>query len=99
MKLEVVVEPSGGIIVSLSQGVHFGRGHVSRTREATMKLQWYKMKQMSKNLHGNACTTTMLYSSAWIFFELAGSLANSSPGSASPVHDGACQSHSSNSSH
>jgi hypothetical protein len=38
MKLEVVVEPSGRVIISLSQSVHFGWGHIRGTREATMKL-------------------------------------------------------------
>lgn len=74
MKLEIVVEPSGGIIVSLGQSVHFSRSHISRAREASMKLQEYvEDGAISKELHKDKWhysylpNSTMLHSSAWIF--------------------------------
>ena len=39
MKLEVVVEASGGVKVSVCQRVHLGRGHIWRPGETAMKLQ------------------------------------------------------------
>ena len=39
MELEVVVEASGGVKVSLGQSVHLGWGHIRRAGETAVKLQ------------------------------------------------------------
>ena len=51
MKLEVVVETGGGVIIALSKGINFSWGDISWARKTAMKLgnkniDWSNLKVM-----------------------------------------------------